>query len=258
MKRVFRPTALVVAALAAAALSVGCETMRYEPTKATRAYPANLPQERVAEVQRLIREGIDWDCSLQTMFREANAGLRKGVPGAIDWFFEQEPWGVVLEDGDEGRDIEHPPGGPHEARASLARAERTRGLLAELQALHGEVCESEGKRMEGLEHLGTMVQSFREKVFGKQYGHIRLKIDDPTKGNSEVDLMWPKGDINGLEHALQYQKPRSQWKKVYDDSGKMYFKKIFESGDPSLANFMDLQAHLENYLYSRELNLILL
>ena len=38
-------------ALAAAALSVGCETMRYEPTKATRAYPANLPQERVAEVQ---------------------------------------------------------------------------------------------------------------------------------------------------------------------------------------------------------------
>jgi hypothetical protein len=54
--------------------------------------------ERVAEVQRLIREGIDWDCSLQTMFREANAGLRKGVPGAIDWFFEQEPWGVVLED----------------------------------------------------------------------------------------------------------------------------------------------------------------
>ena len=51
MKRVFRPAALVVAALAASALPAGCETVRYEPTKATRAYPANLPQARVAEVQ---------------------------------------------------------------------------------------------------------------------------------------------------------------------------------------------------------------
>lgn len=51
MDRVNRSVKLAIAALAAAALSAGCETMRYEPTKATRAYPANLPQERVAEVQ---------------------------------------------------------------------------------------------------------------------------------------------------------------------------------------------------------------
>ncbi|MCX5650885.1 MAG: hypothetical protein NTU45_05780, partial [Planctomycetota bacterium] len=51
MNRVNRSAKLAIAALVAAALSVGCETMRYEPTKATRAYPANLPQERVAEVQ---------------------------------------------------------------------------------------------------------------------------------------------------------------------------------------------------------------
>lgn len=51
MERAIRPTALVVAALAASALPAGCETVRYEPTKATRSYPANLPQARVAEVQ---------------------------------------------------------------------------------------------------------------------------------------------------------------------------------------------------------------
>ncbi len=32
-------------------LSVGCETVRSDPTKATRVYPFNLPQERVADIQ---------------------------------------------------------------------------------------------------------------------------------------------------------------------------------------------------------------
>jgi len=41
---------LVSLALLAAGLA-GCESIRYEPTKATRAYPFKLPQERVAEVQ---------------------------------------------------------------------------------------------------------------------------------------------------------------------------------------------------------------
>ena len=51
MPRAPHARTVVTAALALAALSAGCETMRYEPTKATRAYPANLPQARVAEVQ---------------------------------------------------------------------------------------------------------------------------------------------------------------------------------------------------------------
>lgn len=42
---------LPVVALAALATLAGCESMRYEPTKATRAYPFKLRQERVAEVQ---------------------------------------------------------------------------------------------------------------------------------------------------------------------------------------------------------------
>ncbi|MBK8922898.1 MAG: hypothetical protein IPM81_15535 [Saprospirales bacterium] len=32
------------------------------------------------------------------LFRPDNEGLRKGVYGALNWFFEQEEWGIVLED----------------------------------------------------------------------------------------------------------------------------------------------------------------
>jgi len=166
--------------------------------------------------------------------------------------------GVVLEDGDEGRDIEHPPGGPHEARASLARAERTRGLLAELQALHGEVCESEGKRMEGLEHLGTMVQKFRETVCFKKYGHIELTISGPGE-YKVVDLMWPKGKINGLLDALEHQRRRDLWDYVKDDTDRYYFKKRkglekFQT----LTNWSILQNEVETKRDSRELTLRLL
>jgi hypothetical protein len=134
-------------------------------------------------------------------------------------------------------------------------AERTRRLLHELNALHGEVCESEGMRMEGLHHLGTFMEKRYENLVYK-YGHIKLKIHGQTL--EIVDLMWPIGTTNGLEHALQYQKPRDAWRIVYDDSEKVYFKKTFESGDPTMENFMVLQAHMEKNPKDRELTLKLL
>jgi hypothetical protein len=51
MERAPRSQTLAIAALTALSLLAGCETMRYEPEKATRAYPGHLQQERVAEVQ---------------------------------------------------------------------------------------------------------------------------------------------------------------------------------------------------------------
>lgn len=41
---------------------------------------------------------IDWKCSIQTNFASGNIGLRKGMPQAISWFFEQETRGIILED----------------------------------------------------------------------------------------------------------------------------------------------------------------
>ena len=49
-------------------------------------------------VRNSILEQIDWDCSVKTLFRDVNIGCRKAVSGAISWFFENEPEGIILED----------------------------------------------------------------------------------------------------------------------------------------------------------------
>jgi hypothetical protein len=54
--------------------------------------------DKVRQVRELIEHGIDWDCVLTTLFREQNFGCRRAVSSAIDWFFEQEEEGIILED----------------------------------------------------------------------------------------------------------------------------------------------------------------
>ena len=55
-----------------------------------------------AEVCRRVREAtlehITWPCETRTLFREDNLGCKRAVSGAITWFFEQEPAGIILED----------------------------------------------------------------------------------------------------------------------------------------------------------------
>lgn len=53
--------------------------------------------ERIDEVRR-IATAVDWDCELKTLFRDKNLGCGKAVSGAITWFFENEPEGIILED----------------------------------------------------------------------------------------------------------------------------------------------------------------
>lgn len=47
---------------------------------------------------RNILHQIDWECELHTLFRERNLGCADAVRYAIDWFFEKEEWGIILED----------------------------------------------------------------------------------------------------------------------------------------------------------------
>lgn len=47
---------------------------------------------------RSIVSSIDWPCEVRTLYRDRNLGCRVAVSGAIDWFFEQEDAGVILED----------------------------------------------------------------------------------------------------------------------------------------------------------------
>jgi len=52
---------------------------------------------KVAAVRALV-EKVDWPCEIKTLFRTENAGLRAGVSGALNWFFEAVEQGIVLED----------------------------------------------------------------------------------------------------------------------------------------------------------------
>jgi hypothetical protein len=53
--------------------------------------------ERCAAV-RSIATTVDWPCEVYTLFRDTNLGCKLGVAGGIDWFFAQEPEGIILED----------------------------------------------------------------------------------------------------------------------------------------------------------------
>ncbi len=60
--------------------------------------PRNKEEEiKVAEARAIV-SNIDWDCDVETLFRDTNLGCRHAVSSAIDWFFENEPEGIILED----------------------------------------------------------------------------------------------------------------------------------------------------------------
>ena len=52
----------------------------------------------VNEVRNYVLNNIDWDCEFSTLFRDDNLGCKYAVSGAIDWFFENEEMGIILED----------------------------------------------------------------------------------------------------------------------------------------------------------------
>ncbi len=52
---------------------------------------------RATETREIIN-GIDWPCELYTLYRDTNLGCKKAVSDGISWFFDQEEYGVILED----------------------------------------------------------------------------------------------------------------------------------------------------------------
>lgn len=53
---------------------------------------------RVAETRKAMLKAINWDCQINTLFREQNVGCAFGVYEAISWFFTHEEYGVIIED----------------------------------------------------------------------------------------------------------------------------------------------------------------
>ena len=55
-------------------------------------------EEENCTLTRKIIEQVDWDCEVKKLFREKNLGCKIAVSSAIDWFFENEEEGIILED----------------------------------------------------------------------------------------------------------------------------------------------------------------
>lgn len=54
-------------------------------------------QDLCIEVRKVVT-AVDWECEVHTLFREQNLGCRVAVSTALDWFFESEEEGIILED----------------------------------------------------------------------------------------------------------------------------------------------------------------
>jgi hypothetical protein len=64
---------------------------------------ADGPRQKAGEFEaceeaRAVATQIDWQCDVQTLFRDGNLGCRVAVSTAIDWFFTCEEQGIILED----------------------------------------------------------------------------------------------------------------------------------------------------------------
>jgi hypothetical protein len=55
-------------------------------------------REKVQAVRDYIINNIDWNCEVKTLFQDKNLGCRVAVSTAIDWFFDNEEQGIILED----------------------------------------------------------------------------------------------------------------------------------------------------------------
>lgn len=74
---------------------------QYKPTSLFIAAdgPRNEAEAAVcARTREYVIKNIDWECDVQTLFREKNLGCGKAVSSAISWFFTHVEMGVILED----------------------------------------------------------------------------------------------------------------------------------------------------------------
>lgn len=52
----------------------------------------------VEETRQTMLSMVDWPCEVKTLFREKNLGCANAVYDAVSWFFDNEEWGVIIED----------------------------------------------------------------------------------------------------------------------------------------------------------------
>ena len=60
--------------------------------------PAIPGENDLARAAREAAEQVDWPCRVERLYRKENLGCRRAVGGALDWFFQKEECGIVIED----------------------------------------------------------------------------------------------------------------------------------------------------------------
>lgn len=61
--------------------------------------PGNIEDaQKCEDVCKIIRDMVDWACDLRTYYSDINLGCGKGPKTAIDWFFQKEEKGIIIED----------------------------------------------------------------------------------------------------------------------------------------------------------------
>ena len=53
---------------------------------------------KVQLVRAFLDKNIDWDCEVKKLYRTEHLSAKSSISGAIDWFFENEEMGIILED----------------------------------------------------------------------------------------------------------------------------------------------------------------
>lgn len=53
---------------------------------------------KVEDTRQAILKAVDWDCEIHTLFQKENLGCCMGVYSAINWLFDNEDKGIIIED----------------------------------------------------------------------------------------------------------------------------------------------------------------
>ena len=60
--------------------------------------PKDIYDKNNTDKTRAIIDNIDWKCNVKKLYRDQNLGCKNSVKNAIDWFFNEEDYGIILED----------------------------------------------------------------------------------------------------------------------------------------------------------------
>jgi hypothetical protein len=159
----------------------------------------------VEDLREYILKNIDWDCEVKTLFREENLGCKMAVSSAIDWFFDNEEEGIILED-----DCLPDPTFFEFSQEMLIRFKNDRriGMISGDNFQHGRVRN-------------------RDSYYFSKYVHIWgwATWRDRWKASYDVSIKkWPviRGE-SWLEDIALNKKESKKWSEIFD---LVYSKKI--------------------------------